>query len=287
MIDYVFHLVVLVCIYSLVAIGLNLLLGYSKLLNLGIAAVFGVGAYSSALLTLANVPFVLSLFCGVLIGGVFSVIIGLFSLRLKGEYFALVTLGFVVLFDSFVRNVSLTNGSAGLSNIVRPNIFSLVISLPWEFAIASIIILLVVLIIVYRLVSSPFGRLLKGVRDDEIASRAIGKFVLRTRLVVLFISGIIIALAGVWYVHYVSFISPSSFGLVETFLVLSMVIVGGLESFSGSVLGVFILVLFSEFLRFVNLPVEFAGALHGIIFSLILILIIMYRPKGLFGSDVV
>lgn len=282
---YIIHLGIMIGIFVLLSLALNLLLGYTGLLNLGIAALFGVGAYTSAILTLLGIPFMYALLLAILAGGICSLLIGIPSLRLRGEYFALATLGFGLLFESIIRNwSSVTHGSLGIAGISHPVLFGWVVDLPWEYGVLCLGFVLVVILLMYRLVSTPFGRLLRGIRDDETASLSLGKKVRNAKLVALFVAGLIAGLSGAFYAHYITFVDPSSFGVAEAILIVSMVVIGGLESIFGTVLGVTILILLPEPLRFLGIPSELLGPLRQLIYALMLILLVIYRPKGILGK---
>lgn len=156
-------------------------------------------------------------------------------------------------------------------------------SLP-SYALASIIMLVVVYLLLTRILHSPFGLVMGAMRDDEVGARVLGKNTAHIQRVALVLSGMIAGIAGALYAHYIGFIDPSSFYLGDLVIVVSAVILGGVGSLSGSVVGVAIYFLIPEALRFVDLPAETVGAVRQILFTTLLLLIILVRPKGILGK---
>lgn len=281
---YFIHLFVLIGIYIILAASLNLALGYTGLLNLGHIALFGIGAYTSTLLVMNGVPFLIAFILAGLFASVFGFLLVLATKKLKGDYYALATLGFnFVVYSLLVNLVGLTKGPQGIAGIPRPNIFGFVISSNFAYLIFVAFLALISIFFMQKIVKSPFGRLLAAMRDDEIGLRVLGKNTNKLKYKALMISAFFAGIAGSLFAHYINFIDPSSFNLPEIILVLTIVIVGGIASLNGTIAATFIIILVPEFLRFLSLPSSILGPARQIIYAIILIAIVMYKPRGLYG----
>jgi len=284
--SYLFHIVILFCIYSMLSLSLNMIVGLTGMFNLGHIAFFGIGAYCSALLALQGLPFMLCLFLGALLAGVIGYFIGIPTLKLKGDYLAIATLGLGEFIRSVFNNwMGLTRGPMGLPGIPKPNIFSLHIKSTESYLILVLIIFFLTFLIIEKLFRSPYGRVLKGIREDEFAAEALGKDVFRFKLHALFLGCFFAGMAGSLYAHYISFIDPSSFTIQQTIFILIMVVLGGMGNNIGAILGAAIVISIPELLRLLNLPGPVTGALKQMTFSILLILLILFRPGGILGRE--
>lgn len=282
---YLLHILVLVAIYSIVAVSLNLALGYTGLLNLGHVAFFGIGAYTSALLTKAGVPFLVAFLAAGIIASIFGYLLYFATKKLKGDYLALATLGFTFVLYSLLLNLTfLTRGPLGIAGIAKPSFAGIVLSSPAAYLLFTGILALVSVLLLAFIVKSPFGRVMQAIRDDEIGVRVLGKNTLAVKGKVMMISAFFAGLAGSLFAHYITFIEPGSFTLTEVVLVLTIVIVGGLASLRGSILAAFILLLIPELLRFLAWPSSILGPGRQILYALILLAILLFRPRGLLGK---
>ncbi|HLC33074.1 MAG TPA: branched-chain amino acid ABC transporter permease [Candidatus Nanoarchaeia archaeon] len=278
-INYLIHLAILIGIYSILVNSLNLALGFTGLLNLGHVGFFGIGAYTSAILSLLGVPIPIAMLCGGLFAALSGAILSLPTTRLKGDYLALATLGFTFIMGSVARNwTSLTRGALGIPGIPKiastNTLFLLIVVI---LAVASYFVLSIV-------VKSRFGKTLQAIRDDELAAAALGKNTFLHKTLAIAISAFFAGVAGGLFAHYITFIDPSIFGLSDLILLFSMVIVGGLASLPGSAIGTAVVFLIPEPLRFIGFPSSVIGPVREMIFALILLLILIYRPKGIMGK---
>lgn len=283
--EYILHILVIAGIYIILTLSLNLIVGYTGLPALGHAAFFAVGAYISALLAL---NFGISPWIGLIVGASFAaltgVVIGASSLRLKGDYFALVTIAFAFIVYYTAKNwVSVTRGPMGLPGIPGFSIFGLSLDSTFSYFILVFVFVLITIFIVRRIVDSPFGRVLKSIREDEIAAEALGKDTTKHKLLAFVIGAFFAGIAGSLYAHYITFIDPSSFTIMESILILLMVIFGGMGSIKGSIVGATILVVFPELLRFLGMPSAIAAPTRQMIYGLVLIILMIKRPQGLMG----
>ncbi|MFA5000679.1 MAG: branched-chain amino acid ABC transporter permease [Candidatus Paceibacterota bacterium] len=282
---YIIHLLILICIYLILSLSLNLSVGFSGVLNLGHIAFYGLGAYTSALLALAGVPFILCFLAGGVVALGCGFLLALPTDKIKGDYLALVTVGFSFIVYSLMLNLDwLTRGPLGLPGIPRPSILGFRFEDNFSFLILIAIITVAVYFIIKRITASPFGKLLEAVRDDELAAKILGKDTFKLKAFSLGLSAFFAGLAGSLYAGYITFIDPSSFSLMQIIPIISIVIVGGLASLPGTVLAAFVLTLIPEALRFVGFPSSILGPMRQIIYALILLLILIYRPRGFSGK---
>jgi branched-chain amino acid transport system permease protein len=285
-VEYILHILVLAGIYSILALGLNLIVGFTGLPAFGHAAFFAVGAYISSILT---VDLSLSPWLGLLLGAcgaaILGIIVGFPSLRLKGDYFALVTFGLGLIVYSITKNwVSVTRGPFGIPGIPPYPLFNFTIDSVWAYLLLVIAIMALGTFVAQRIVSSPFGRILRSIREDEIASKALGKNTDKHKLLIFAIGAFFAGVAGSLFAHYITFIDPSSFTVLESITILLMVIFGGMGSISGSIIGASLLVLLPELLRFLGMPSSIAAPTRQMLYGLLLIVLMIKKPQGLMGT---
>jgi len=285
-VDYVGHIVVVASLYVVLAEGLNLIVGFAGQSALGHAAFYAVGAYTSSLLSLKlglNPWIGLAVAAG--IAGLAGLVVGYPALRLKGDYLALATFGAGVVVYAVARNwVALTRGPMGLPGIPSFRLCGPSLGGPWSFATLSVPIAALVVWACRNIAKSVFGRELTSVREDETAAIALGKNTARLKLVVFVAGAFFAGIAGSLYAHYITFIDPSSFTTMESITILLMVIFGGMGSVPGAVVGALLLVVLPEALRFVGLPSSVAAPLRQMLYGLLLVLLMLWRPQGILGK---
>lgn len=283
--NYVLHVVVVMGIYAVLALSLNLVIGYAGLLSLCHAAFFGIGAYVTALLMLAaGWGFLLSLGAAIVITSLLSLVVAIPSLRLKGDHFVLATLGFQIIVSAILYNwTQLTRGPFGIAAIPAP----FFLGIEAEPVGLKLVVVAIIgggcALVVWWLSDSPFARVLEALREDEVAALSLGKNVDSLKTVTFAIAAGLAACAGGLFAVYVGYIDPTSFTVMESVLFVSMVIVGGAGSFTGPLIGVAFIVLLPELLRFVNVPDPIAANLREIVYGLLLIVLMRLRPQGLLG----
>ena len=284
--EYLLHILVITGIYIILSLSLNLILGYTGLPAFGHAAFSCVGAYTSSLLALQyGISPWIGLILGACLAALLGLVIGLPSLRLKGDYLALATFGSAVIVYSVAKNwVSLTRGPLGLPGIPGFNLFGFPLNSIISYLILVALFVLLAYAAIWRIVSSPFGRVLRGIREDEIATLAMGKDVDRHKLQVFITGAFFAGIAGSLYAHYITFIDPSSFTVMESITILLMVVFGGMGSLAGSFTGASVLVILPELLRFLGLPSAIAAPLRQMIYGLLLVILMLKRPQGLVGE---
>ena len=282
---YVIHLLILIGIYIILSVSLNLALGYAGLLNLGHVALFGIGAYTSTLLTMNGVPFVISFLLAGLTASFFGFLLVSATRKLQGDYYALATLGFAfVVYSLFLNLTDLTRGPLGIPGIPKPNLFGFVIGSNLQYLLFVAVLVLVSVYSIRTVVESPFGRLLEAMRDDELGLRVLGKNTKMLKYKSMMISAFFAGISGSLFAHYISFIDPSTFYINELILIITIVIVGGIASLKGSIVAPFVIILIPEALRFLSLPSSILGPARQIIYALVLLFILMYKPRGLYGK---
>ncbi len=283
--NYLIHLLIYFEIYVIVALSLNLLIGYSGLLQIAHAAYFGVGAYTAALLMLRlDLGFLPALLCAAGVSATLSLLVSLPAWRFKGDYFVMVSLAVQVTLYAIMYNwMALTNGPYGIAGIPKPILFGFAISSQQGIAVLFGVLVLAVAGAMGALKMSPFGRSLQAMRDDELAARSIGLSVRRQKVEAFLIASAFVGLAGGMYATYVTYIDPTSFTLDESILMLSMVIVGGTGNVRGPLVGAAVLIALPEVLRFLNLPDAIAANVRLLIYGLLLIIMMHWRPQGLAG----
>lgn len=284
--NYLMHLLIMLCFYAMLGQSLNLLVGYGGLLSLSHAALYGLGAYAAALLSAnCGIPFILALPACVVAAMMVSAIVALPSLRLKGDFFVLATLGFQMIACAIALNwVGMTNGPYGITGIVRPTLFGLAFtSLPSFLGLVAVLTA-IVLFVQMRIARSPFCRTLQAVRDDEIAAASLGKNTLFFKVAAFMMAGGVAALVGALYGVYVSFIDPTSFTIDESIFILSIVIIGGAGNVVGPFVGALVMVLLPEALRFARIPDSLAPNVRQIALGLLLIVLMRFRPQGIAGN---
>lgn len=294
--NYALHLLVYFNIYVIVALSLNLVVGYCGLLTLAHAGYFAVGAYAYALLSVtAGWGFLPASLAGAVIAGVLSLAVSLPSWRLNGDFFVLASLAVQALIFSALYNWTsadaplgswhnLTNGPFGITGIPRPEIFGWKAATPQTFAVFATAVAAACAFILWRLKRSPWGRLLLAMREDELAARGLGKNTRLAKVQAFAISSALVAIAGALYAAHVRYLDPSSATLDESILMLSMVIVGGLGNFRGPIIGAALLILLPEALRFLHLPDAQAANLRMLTYGLLLVLMMHFRPQGIAGE---
>lgn len=279
---YILHLVTLIAIYGIIAMSFNLTMGMAGILNFSHIALVGIGAYLSAILTVQyGYPMYVGGIAAVVGGAFASGILGLLIRRVRGDFMAVITLlCAIVVYEVLVNWQEVTRGALGIAGIPRPWYATSQL----EYAVLAVVVCVLTFAVLHRVAASPFGRVLGAMRDDAIGAVTTGKDIAHVKRTVLLLSGAIAGGAGALYAHFVQFIDPPSFYLLDLVLVVSAVVIGGLGSFVGSIIGVTIFFLLPEALRYIQIDPDIVGAVRQIIFSVLLLVVIILRPRGLFGK---
>jgi len=290
-------LLTIVIIYVVLASGLNIVVGFTGLLDLGYVAFFAIGGYYSAIVFIK----VLKMSFGVdidaywwlmwvklLVGGLLAAGagagLGYPTLRLRGDYLAIMTLGFGEIIRIVANNwVGLTRGPSGISGIPQPQLFGFHFSSTTSLYLLGLLIGVISLFLISRVVRSRIGRAWTAIREDEVAAEAMGVHTSRYKLLSYALGAFFAGVMGVFFGHYLNFIHPSDFQLMESFVILSLVVLGGMGSLAGPVFGAVIWVSLQEYLRNFSF-VQSHPEVRGIAMGLILVLLMVFRPQGILGS---
>lgn len=284
--EYLIHLGILFGVYAILGVSLNLVVGYTGLLSVAHAAFYGIGAYATAILmTSFGMNFFLSVIIGIVTVIITSFLIGIVLSKFDGDYYALGSLGFgVIVFSVFLNWQELTRGPLGIPGISKPELFGIDFSSSFSFLILVLTFLVLIYLAGQFIANSSFGRVLKAIREDEKALQVFGYNTLYFKLAIFVISATMASVAGSLLASYITFIDPSTFTLMESVFVLAIIILGGLANNKGAVLGALFLILLPEILRFVGFPTDIAAQMRQVIYGLILIFLMLYRPQGLIGE---
>jgi branched-chain amino acid transport system permease protein len=284
--EYSIHLLTFICIYAILALSLNLLVGYTGLVSAAHAGFFAIGAYTTALLiTEAKWNFFFTFPVGIFCAIIFAFLIGYVLSRFRGDYYVLGSIGFCSITYTILLNwQSLTGGPLGISGISRPNFFGFILNDNFYFLLLSAVCCLLVYLICNYITNSAFGRTLKAIREDEQVLSVFGYQTSHFKLVIFCISAGLASIAGALYSAYINYIDPSTFHLNESVFIISIIILGGLANLRGSLLGAIFLMLLPEALRFVGFSNDIAAQMRQAVYGLLLILFMMYRPQGFMGE---
>ena len=277
--QYLISVGVNVLLYAALSVSLNLITGFMGITSLSHAAFLGIGAYTAAILaTRFGVNFPFTFIAAAIMAGIFGLLLGLPSLRIKGRFLAIVTLGFGEITRIIELNwMSLTRGPQGISGIPKIEIFNWAMKTPMQKYYVILAILVFIVLCVFAIMNSRVGRAISAIRDDEVAAAAMGINVFGYKLMVFTISSAFAGLAGAFYAHYMSFIDPNAFSFTQSIQILSVTIFGGMASIPGSIFGAVSLIILPELLRFL---VDF----RLIIYGLLLVIMMVFQPNGLFGG---
>lgn len=271
----------MVVIYCIVAMGFNILLGYAGQISLGHAVFMGMGAYISVYITeMMQLPFLLGLIAAGLIPMAVGCLLGLVALRLEGHYLAIATLGFgVAIQQVFTEWIPFTNGYDGV-NASSPVIFGFEISSRQQYFILTMIVLILLSLFAYFMLKSKTGRAFIAMRDSEHAAQAMGISLFKYKLIAFAVSAFYAGIAGSLYAHLIRFVEPSAWGMDMSLNLLAMVVIGGLASIGGSIIGATFITLVPEIIK--NIPyLESIKNISFVFTGVLMILVIMFFPLGL------
>ena len=276
--DYILHLAILICIYTILAQTLSLVAGYSGQISLAHAGFYGIGAYTTALLSVNyGFPVLVTIPLAMLLSGVIAYIVSKVAIKTVDDYYIIITLGIQVVIFSILNNwQEVTRGPLGIPGIPSFSVFGFEIESKILFLLVSVLFTVLIWFLLHHLTASPFGRVLRALSEDEVYTKSLGKNVGHFKIASFVISGMLASIAGVLYAHYISYIDPSSFTIDESIFILSIVIIGGMRNLKGIFFAAAFLVLLPEALRFVGMPSSIAANMRQIIYGIALILVI-YR----------
>ena len=290
--EYLLHIGIMLCIYIILVLSTNLTVGMANLLTMCQAAFYGIGAYIGTFFLMQfNLPFIVIALIVMLATGLTSLLISFASVKLKGDYFILGTLGFQMIVYTILYNwISVTRGPYGIQGVPSIKLFGgLVFSLKplgiRSYFAYALVLTCVVVWVFNRLQHSPYGRMMKAIRTDELSAQSLGRNTNRLKAWAFFISAAFAGVAGLIYASYMSYIDPTSFTLDESIFIITALFIGGIGSrVWGPIAGAAVVVILPELLRFVGLPDAVAANLRQVIYGLVLIVLMFVRPQGLLGD---
>jgi branched-chain amino acid transport system permease protein len=285
--DFLYSYLALAAIYVVLGLSTNLLVGIVGIFSVSQAAVFGVGAYVVAHFLMAASPlsFLPALGIALLCCVALNILVTLPALRVSGDYFVVTSFGIQLLGTAVFTNWTAgTGGASGLPGIPPPDLFGYQLQTSVQLMAICMAGLLLTCLCFWLIMRSPFGRLLRAIREDELAVAAAGKSVLRAKVAAAALAGAFAGIAGGLYATYLSFIDPSSFDLDASILLLTMVVVGGARTLAGSIVGPFLLLALPQILTLLNIPTAIAATSRQLVYGLLLIAFMLFRPQGLLGE---
>jgi branched-chain amino acid transport system permease protein len=268
--SYELSLITLAAIYAMLALSLNLITGFCGQISLGHAAFFGAGAYTAAMLTKSGIPLAPALVAGAFVAGVFGLVVGLAALRVRHDFLAITTMGVGFLFLGFVRKQKGLGAELGISGIPDHGLGT------WGLALLAVALAGATVILSLHIRRTWAGRAFAAIADDEDTARALGINVVRYKLTAFVMGTAIAGLAGGVFAHFTRFIIPDAFGFTVSISILAMVIVGGIGSTWGVLVGAVLLTLLPELFRFIN---DYKLLIYGGL----LLLVMRFAPGGLAG----
>jgi len=282
-VNYVIYVINLIAVYAILTVSLNLSVGYTGILSVAQAAFMGIGAYAAAiLLTQWGFNFFSTLLVGMAIAGLIGWGLAWGTLRLKGDYYVIASFGFqIIIYNILLNWISLTRGPFGIRQIPPPRAFGFSFLGPLRYVFLTLIFLAICLWVARRVGETPYGKVLRAIREDEAAAASIGKNVSRYKISIFTVSAMLASVGGALYAGLITYIDPFTFTIHESIFILALVIIGGSGNVYGSVIGAVVLISLPEMLRFFDVPTTVAAPIREILYGALMILFLRLRPKGL------
>jgi len=281
-VEYVYTLVILVGLYVILASSFNLIIGYGGLISIAHPVFYAIGAYASALLARdLGVPVVIAIPLGAASAVVASIALAVPSLRVSGDYLLIASIGFQLGVLEAIKNFSWTGGAGGLTNIPP----FLVRSLGREAYVGLVAVVAILAVWLVRVIAhGPYGRALSAMRDDELAYTGLGRNAIASKVAVFALGSGLAGFAGALYAHYFRFIAPEQFEILQSAAILTMVVVGGMRTTWGPVVGAILLQALPQAITFLNLPPSVLGPIQGLLFTGLVLVFMFLRPQGLISA---
>jgi branched-chain amino acid transport system permease protein len=277
--DYIYSVIILVSLFVVLATSFNLVIGYGGLISIAHPIFYGLGAYTSALLARdAGLPVPLAMLAGAALATAMSVVVSLPALRISGDYLLIASIGFQLGMIELIKNLRFTGGASGVSNIpafLVPSYGRI------SYVVLVICVAVAVVLLVRWIAHSDYGRAISAMRDDEIAFAALGRDAKWMKISIFALGSGIAGFAGALYAHYFRFVTVEQFEILMSSTILTMVVVGGLRSPWGPVVGAVLLQVLPQAITFLNLPPVLLGPLQGLLFTGLVLVFMFVRPGGL------
>jgi branched-chain amino acid transport system permease protein len=282
--EYFYTVLILVGIYTILAASFNLIIGFGGLISIAHPIFFALAAYCSALLNLRlGVPIPLAILGGALFASAMSFMLSLPSLRISGDYLLIASIGFQLGFVEVIKNVEIAGAASGLTGI---NSLYTGENRTLLFALTVLVVAAVVVLLVHRMTSGNYGRAIQAMRDDEEAFASLGRNAMAVKIAIFAVGSGLAGLAGALYAHHFEFLSPEQFGITQSALILTMVVVGGMGTTAGPVVGALLLTALPQAITFLNLPPSIMAPLQGMLYTGLVLAFLFLRPAGLVGRRV-
>jgi branched-chain amino acid transport system permease protein len=282
--EYFYTVLILVGIYTILAASFNLIIGFGGLISIAHPIFFALAAYCSALLNLRlGVPIPLAILGGALFASAMSFMLSLPSLRISGDYLLIASIGFQLGFVEVIKNVEIAGAASGLTGI---NSLYTGENRTLLFALTVLVVAAVVVLLVHRMTSGNYGRAIQAMRDDEEAFASLGRNAMAVKIAIFAVGSGFAGLAGALYAHHFEFLSPEQFGITQSALILTMVVVGGMGTTAGPVVGALLLTALPQAITFLNLPPSIMAPLQGMLYTGLVLVFLFLRPAGLVGRRV-
>jgi branched-chain amino acid transport system permease protein len=277
--DYIYSVIILISLFVVLATSFNLVIGYGGLISIAHPIFYGLGAYTSALLARdAGLPVPVAMLAGAALATAMSVVLSLPALRISGDYLLIASIGFQLGMIELIKNLRFTGGASGVSNIPA---FLVPSYGRFAYVVLVICVAVAVVLLVRWIAHSDYGRAISAMRDDEVAFAALGRDAKWMKISIFALGSGIAGFAGALYAHYFRYVTVEQFEILMSSTILTMVVVGGLRSPWGPVVGAVLLQILPQAITFLNLPPVLLGPLQGLLFTGLVLVFMFVRPGGM------
>jgi len=282
--DYIYSVIILISLFVVLATSFNLVIGYGGLISIAHPIFYGLGAYTSALLARdAGLPVPVAMLAGAALATAMSVVLSLPALRISGDYLLIASIGFQLGMIELIKNLRFTGGASGVSNIPA---FLVPSYGRFAYVVLVICVAVAVVLLVRWIAHSDYGRAISAMRDDEVAFAALGRDAKWMKISIFALGSGIAGFAGALYAHYFRYVTVEQFEILMSSTILTMVVVGGLRSPWGPVVGAVLLQILPQAITFLNLPPVLLGPLQGLLFTGLVLVFMFARPGGLIQAGI-
>ena len=283
--DYLFTIVILIGLYVILAASFNLIIGYGGLISIAHPIFYAIGAYTSAVLARDyGVPIYAAMFAGALMALLVSILLAVPSLRVSGDYLLIASIGFQLGLIELLKNMAWTGGAGGLTDIPAATSSTT----GREVYVGLVVVVATLSVLLIRAIAhGPYGRAMAAMRDDELAFSALGRNAIAIKVGTFALGSGLAGFAGALYAHYFRFIAPEQFEILLSSALLTMVVVGGMRTTWGPVVGALLLQALPQAITFINLPSSLLGPLQGLLFTVLVLVFMFVRPQGLISATAV
>ncbi len=282
--EYLYSIVILIGLNMIMAASFNLIIGFGGLISVAHPIFFALAGYATALVNLhLGLPIPLAILLGTLFAVLMSVALSLPSLRVSGDYLLIASIGFQLGFVEVIKNIEFAGAASGLTGI------NSLYSGPYRslaFAVTVLVAAAFVVWLVHRITHGEYGRAIQAMRDDEECFASLGRNAMAIKITIFAVGSGLAGLAGALYAHYFQFLTPEQFGIVQSSLILTMVVVGGMGTTFGPVVGAVLLTALPQGITFLNLPASVMAPIQGMLYTGLVLVFLFVRPAGLVGKKV-